>query len=616
MRRHNLLGPSSSVVTGSTPPPAHHIPRRPRRRRSPGPSSSWSAFFVTVVASASPAESRPFTAQATPPPDFLCPHFGNISCRNSFSAPTSSLPPQSSVTPVSVAFTQQVPRSASVADKFVQGDDKRWRKTDMWSLYGSTICMASECSAVPISTVQIAESASSSYTSSTFVHSSSTPSLPSGWPTKPKDDNVTTPVIVTLSLVLALCICSIITLCVMWRKKRRLKARSDLEKRARKDSLGDDSDNESEELKHFRSKQRIWAKATARWKANIRHSVRRRRKHAASGPKDTGFRTLVETCQNSQSSASLPRTADSHDSAGYEAVNDISSSLQSHDPVNAHVIHPPSPTSSPTQPPAYLSNSPAVCDDLAYAHCSQNLSPYPNLNDTTPSSSVSEGANPDIEYQESFRAAHVATDDKAVLARIASMASAPPSTDLSSPEELTVSYASVPALDDEFEDLPFGMQVSDTEPGASRSLGTLPPAMSHEHVDVPSYSCDVFPQPSLLPPPPMKALAASMFYEYPSSFEEDYCAEPEAHPSAPPFEVESSAVPSAPPLELDFESGDVGGLLPSAPPLDDEVTARGSALTAAPREPADRGAESSSSASAMRRAPSPSWSASPPRYLP
>lgn len=371
-------------------------------------------------------------------------------------------------------------------------------------------------------------------------------------------------------------------MCVWWRRKRTKRER-EKEKKAREDlEAGVDSDDEFDELKLVRTRQRIWAKATARWKANVRLSARRRWKRQA-GAKDSTSRSLTERLHGLPSTISLPCAAEAPDPAFHAAEPSASSPPAEHSNVRA--------TSAFPEPPAYLSQS----------SDSQGGSEFPDVGDTIPTSPRVPGV---------ILSAHVATDEKGMLARMASMASAPPAGTFSSFHPPTM-YASVPD-DTEFEELPPELQVEEAS-GGPQNCQTLSPTMSHLHVRVPTYSRDASPGPSSLPSPPAKPrFAAPDFYEYPPSFEEDYLGlDPEANPSAPPFEEEALPLPSAPPLELEDPSGDAAGAHPSAPPLEDAVFDYGGAATPL-SAPADPPADTS------RSATPPRWDAhtSPPKYLP
>lgn len=153
---------------------------------------------------------------------------------------------------------------------------------------------------------------------------------------------------------------------------------------------------------------------------------------------------------------------------------------------------------------------------------------------------------------------HVATDDKATLARRAAMASAPPDPDIRA--SLPHHSPRAPELEDD-DEIPADVLALSSAP----SSDPIPPYPSL-HPDLP-------------PPPSMGKMAASRYEQYAFSLEQAadvVGVEPEIGPSAPPFEEAQSqagttttlvVVPSAPPVDEEgsYEDGEL--LEPSAPPL-------------------------------------------------
>ncbi|KZT08527.1 uncharacterized protein LAESUDRAFT_811149 [Laetiporus sulphureus 93-53] len=614
----------------------------PRRQPAslPSPSSSLLALFATVAASASTVDGHPLPTRS-PPPDFLCPQFGCAAATPS-PAPArdvdeSSQGASSSATAASSSIRAQYARSVSVADKYVSYSDGRWRKTDVWTLYGSTFCSDGICSATPTATTTIVETMSASVTSTaTGVIgtnaadnvSEDIDTLPSGW-TKESHTDPYTPVIITLSVVLAIMICVTIISCVFWR--RRAKRLKDPERRTRRADGAVDDD--TREWKRFRSQQRLWARATARWKANVRQSARRRKKQTAS--RDADPRLSTESLTRDSSSSLRRSHAESISSARSGAASSGVSLQESNYATQRSTFTDSAYPRRPT-PPAYPSNDVDVSIErgaLSHQVSSLELSFGRNAPPALPfNSSASASAGPvdgPLPYEGSPHAGHLATDDKAVLAHMASLASAPPSADPSAADALPDSsalYASVPPLDDEFEPLPRCLQVVDCDAnvdvqasGSRRSLLPMPPH--------PGAACPPSPHNILyIPPPPEKArLVAPTFYEYPVSFEEDVLGvEPEAGPSAPPFEETQCPAASAPPLELGYGTEDVG-VQPSAPPADSEPdavritgmdVAGSSGGVGAPPSSVEQSLSLHRVASHHLSEHASIWHTSPPRYLP
>lgn len=479
-----------------------------------------------------------------------------------------------------------------------------------------------------------------------------TDSLPPGW-SKAYKDNGPTPVIISLSVVLAIFICLFILGCVTWRRKRRALTQKDEEKRARKnDVLADESnDNVPEGLKRMRTQQKLWAKATARWKANARLSARKRRgKRPISTPSNISPRDSSDSLTRHQNSstASLPRsssfTDDPDDDTGQSSAHDIDCSIHNIESANAPTLL--------YHPPAYPANSADIgVSDIS--HVADHDIPVLNhsqddaLGRLPSSSRIPTFAN-DVDdnhaldpYVAPLHAAHVATDDKTILARMAALASAPPvdgdmlfnAGDVGSSSEI---YPSVPVLD-EYEELPSPLQAIDGHDfmaGASSlplavsysSPATSSPTSPMTLHAVPCYPHDRDPSDHLhLPLPPAKTrLAAPLFYEYPAAFEEDIVnLEPVNGPSAPPFEYHQDlSVPSAPPIidiaDADIPDQSVACSLPlelENEPLDDVHAAERSADLAQGSHPHSHSQVSDESRN-LRTVVSTDGVLCPPRYLP
>lgn len=469
--------------------------------------------------------------------------------------------------------------------------------------------------------------------SSTKNISEEASNYPSGWlSSKEVHNDPLTSVIITLSVVLAFAICTFIIVCVVWRRKRARRLKDPEKKSRRASNLA--GEDENPELKRFLSQQKFWAKATARWKANVRQSARRRRKRQQGSSKDVDTRLLAEASSHS-SSTSLHRsyTGSSSRSAAFSngsSLQDDAMAVPSSPSVSSRPDTP-----RPHQPPAYLSNAsdtapkardglqdtvlPSLADssrgmDNAAASCAIILEP-PTSDDHP------------LPYSGYIHAGHVATDDKTLLAHMAALASAPPPAEAPSspdaPASSSAAYASVPPLDDEYEAVPFDIRVIDCDSdvvgessGSRRTPSPVPPS---EFAHMPSYSRDPSPCPSLLPPPPTKGrMAAPTFYEYPPSFEEDVLGlEPEIGPSAPPFGEEVDSTASAPPLGIEYDVEDAAA---SAPPLEDQESEEMSQ-----DEETGRSGPIAELAQIVQPVPlrrtasrlhAPSWHSNPPRYLP
>ncbi|KAF9814003.1 hypothetical protein IEO21_05374 [Rhodonia placenta] len=635
-----------ATSSGSLPlTPLSHPRQRRRRRRSPArpaPSSSLLALFATVAASASTVDGHPLPTQ-TPPPEFLCPQLGVAPCLAS--------PPRRNVSQAQSASSSTISelpsnstlssRSQPVADKYVSCEDGRWRKTDVWTLYGSTFCQDNICTATPTGTSTTVACGVSPSASSTATPASSEAladdlseqisAYPSGWlSSKTVKDDPLTPVIISLSVILALAICVFIILCVVWRRRKRRP--KDPEKRNRMRDAGA-GEEESIELKRLLSQQRLWAKATARWKAGVRQSSRRRWKRQPAGMKDADSQLLSQVSSHS-SSTSLHRTYTA--SSSRSAALSIRSSRQdalTDLPEPAPIASQPDPH-QPQEPPAYLSDTSGTAYSALASVQGMSLPRLAGTRHATDNAAASGSGileppvsdDHPLPYKDFIHAGHVATDDKALLARMAALASAPPTVDAASPtgsSNPSALYAWVPPLEDEFEAVPFDLRIvdCDTDADVGGALSGDRRSPSPMLSITPSYSRDMSPCPSVLPPPPEKSrLAAPGFYEYPPSFEEDLLdVEPEMEPSAPPFGEDDIAVASAPPLEDASELAEVI-VLPSAPPLDgaemEDTYATAPEWDTRSSTDNARVEQSLPLRRITGRLHTPAWNGSPPSYLP
>ncbi|KAK0198738.1 hypothetical protein F5146DRAFT_104657 [Armillaria mellea] len=533
--------------------PRRRRPRRPRRpvHHTPAPSSSLLSLLATVVASLPAVDASPI------PLSFLCPRYRQDfaaveeTCRRDLSD-SSTVPSP----PVRKQFG-----SRTVPIKYEQGSDGQWRRVDTYTLYGSTMCPSCSASSYQASSGtsedSIAASASASPSEGDILDS-----LPNGW--RPQNHEPRTTLIVTLSLVLAFVICLLIIGCLYWRNRRRRKPKEDIEMhtyKRRKQSVADDEEALSQG--GTKKKKKIWARATARWKANARHSARQRRGKKVFGVNRSPLRPEAAPVRDAEDASSGTV------SPSWSRRSSRCSSVISVEGTQPVIIAPPnhfSNVSRPVPPDPIAVSDPPPSSPPAYHHPSR-LS-VPQIHTCTPGlaspsdglvSSVASPLTPyhsrqpsqssggylssnedseELDYSPSAHAAHVATDDKALLQRLNQFASSPPQDGniLGHNQE-----SSAPIWQDEPLD-----------------------AFTEVHSftgDVPSPT----PSSSLFPAPPVplssKGKAVSEYYGYDyATFEDIQSLEPELGPSAPPFE----AVTSDPPLELHE-------LVPSAPPPEIDV---------------------------------------------
>lgn len=122
---------SASCSSGSQSHLEHPKHRHRRHKRRPtkhsGPSAALLSFLATIAAS-------PITANGSPAPlPFLCPSL-NIQDR-----PARQVRSRSS-TLSSPTTEQYAGNLRHVPDKFEMDENGRWRRVDVYTLYGSTVC--------------------------------------------------------------------------------------------------------------------------------------------------------------------------------------------------------------------------------------------------------------------------------------------------------------------------------------------------------------------------------------------------------------------------------------------------------------------------------------------
>jgi len=366
--------------------------------------------------------------------------------------------------------------------------------------------------------------------------------LPPGWQTAPKTTNSRTTMILAVSLALSLFICFLIIVCLFWRKgllnKKKMSQDVEAKRRTPNDLENNTSEEHNIEVEKAKALQKIWARASARWKANARYSLRQRR----------GKRFFTKS--HHQSTTSTVDDSRSHLAARTSRQPSVESLPLPNPPLEEGPANQErqGPPSRPSSPPAYHTDHqipPITTSSPGSISAPSHLSRRP-----LQPSFYSSNAHPHLPDLDLFPSAHVATDDKTLLARLADFASAPPNE--------TDTVANMPLT-----------QVS------------APDDLEFEHSSPTSTQLDHPPSVSLFPPPPSKErLAAAERLEYAFAYDNLENTEPEPEPSAPPFE-ESSAMPplhqsmlfpSAPPIIDDDEDRVLypsAPCLPSAPALED-----------------------------------------------
>lgn len=293
--------------------------------------------------------------------------------------------------------------------------------------------------------------------------------------------------------------------CLIWRRRRRRRNEEQgIELQPRQTRNAEEQTREAAAL----LSERMWVRASARWKASAKQAARRRRGPRISAISRKALSTLDRELNRHSSSSLIPPRPST-------PTEDIESPNGDTHATEPDIVSPSSRLSSSSRlsPPAYVRRPSA-----ASSHTSDS------------EISLADELLPNPDYISSA-AAHVATDDKAVLARLEELASAPPSTEQLAELQAEESSSAPVLYEDSVEDLTMPLEYSSS---------------------------------NLLPPPP-STKGSSL--DYSSPFDDEFAPEP----SAPPFE----ANPSAPPMELvpsapSFDGEEETEVIATAPPLDDE----------------------------------------------
>lgn len=361
--------------------------------------------------------------------------------------------------------------------------------------------------------------------------------LPAGWDSTTNLNPTESTIILALAIILAGSICIFMIACVIWR--RRKKKTRDLEhKHAHKLDADDDSQDSVRE-QDARGNMRMWARASARWKSNIRQSARRRRRRPMVSSMVN--RPLSPTFSDSpQVSVVTPTTpsrrgpfvSQESDPSRPEAVSCLTGDAI--EPLTVPHDRPRSP-SPPTYGASFFPRFSHPPPSSAVSNLSSTPSPdRPHAVRRGDLPSFTEDQPPYIPPSDG----HIATDDKAQLAHIRELASSPAMVDAASASIMqSVSAPEWHEVEDDLEDL--GIDLS--------------------QVPIPLHN---FGLPHSFPPPPSKADVPFGYLDnHPLRYGEgdDILSLPV--PGLPGPSLEAS--PSAPPI-------DDPGLEPSAPSLEGE----------------------------------------------
>ncbi|KIM47545.1 hypothetical protein M413DRAFT_22191 [Hebeloma cylindrosporum] len=531
------------------PEPSNHPRRRTRRPAKPplaivAPSSGLLSLLASIVSATT-------VNGGSVPPDFLCPSIRSEDVVEPV-ARRRTVPTDPRFKAKS--FSANLPPSRHVPDRYDRDTDGVWRRVGSYTLYGSTVSPACTGICPPSNQVssvddQIQVGDQNATTPSIPSYDLIQDSLPPGWKPTSKPYAGRTTLILAMSLVLAFFICFFIVGCLFFRKGvRKNRKQRDIEAKARRrrDAEVEQDTRGLAAEKEMKAQQKLWARATARWRANVRYVARQRRGKRPSSRSSHAHQPTI-SLDNSRSHLarqdSLPLSARSSPQSSTESIPDqlrdvpepvATPTLPSQDPIApAATAQNPTPTSPPAyqhggpNPPIIVSTSDSISDHAGPSRFDRSRRPSQSSSNS-PLSLRSDTDNSGNSAFTPLHVAHVATDDKSLLARLADLASAPP------PEE------------------------SPDSAGSSDSAQVSAPAWHDEDMEsnqpndlsAEASSCSLSP---MFPPPPSKErLAAAEFYDYPFAFDEMDPPILDSEPSAPPFEAVSSLtlelVPSAPSL--------------------------------------------------------------------
>ncbi|KAK7063719.1 hypothetical protein R3P38DRAFT_3249313 [Favolaschia claudopus] len=457
---------------------------------------------------------------------------------------------------------------SKVPPKYTPDGDGVWRRIDSYTLVGSTIC---DSCATP-TTVPLSEDEILNAIPLSWLHTS---------PSSPARTKIT----IGLSVVLAI---FIVATLIWFHISRTPPLRSDVEKRRHRTPKlpvnGGVPANEKQESPAETLKRKWMARATARWRENARGVLSRQRRERMQQQQSrrASVESLVRASASSNPDANDPANNDSN--ATVTANSQIPAIPRSMSPTPSCASSLPSSAASaasasssslplaspslplPHEPPAYPPPPPLPVPQPPLPHAS--LRPPPSGKSAVVEDAGAEAFPPYTPREEELVAevddfddyfhhrprllpqptstAHVATDDKAVLARLAAGASEPEEVQLSESRE----EEGVPDEDEMFE-------------GEVDRLCAAGPSSRPTSFSLPSAPPRRLPAPSQ----PVGGQSGSEKRELERAYEEvEFEVEPPRpyYPSAPAYSYERpemEAGPSTPRASMDR---------PSAPPFFDE----------------------------------------------
>ena len=395
-------------------------------------------------------------------------------------------------------------------------------------------------------------------------------SLPAGWhPSSSSSSKTESTIILIISIVLAVFLCVFMIACVCWRRSKKKKR--DIELKLKHKLKVDDESEIGDQEKEAQNKMRIWARATARWKAHIRLSARRRRKRQIAVARGPRPQSSVLSDRPGESVDSLPRRSrqPSPSPSAVQNTQPVATTTATDIPESPALTPDTESQPEPSLPPAYNpdvaqrshSTIPDHANSLDLSPPLSRQSPFPDT-ETPPLSHATPGpcippatghvsTAPPLSHAAPGpyippATGHVSTDDKSHLRSLEEQASAPPDPAATTPSGIPAVVVSVPTWDEMLNELDGFPELECYSP---RTPVYIPPNF---------------------PPPPSKAAMASNYHEDTDDLTDD---DGSFTPSAPPgdhLDVE----PSAPSLEdeggnevMDMVVDQTNGHLSHTPPL-------------------------------------------------
>lgn len=410
---HPSLSRSPAQLRNSPPP---HL------RRHPVPSITVLTMLATFCAE-SVVAIHPVAYRC---PNFLCPFLAHP-YQQTTHLPVPSSSKASRPQPVPKRKNAPVRRSLpngnvpqKLPTKYLKGQDGRYHLESSYSLHGQTLSCAwvpPSPSAVdemdnvddpvsPATAVGLPVNSALPTPSSTYAQPPD--DLPAGWGATPQARSgfYQVPVIIVFALTLTLFITVLIASCALLRRKRRLRRLKNLKKEVGSEiEQGPDDVENPSFIKRIRKQKKVLARSSARWRSNARSALRRRRGKSSALPN--------AICPSPSESTHSPIESADVTEAPDEPVMEVVPTAR-----------------LASLPPAYPSRNEEHPGSGSSEIQEEDQLPNPTQKQTSSERSLDpQSQDTSAPPSTSMYGAHLATDDKAVLERMANSASSPAVTD-------------------------------------------------------------------------------------------------------------------------------------------------------------------------------------------